>query len=243
MKNAYLTGKDLYSTMAAEAFHTTYENCLEFYLDENGKKTDKTNPEGKLRRTRIKSVLLGILYGRGTASVAELLNMSVEEAQKLIDDFFEAYPAIKQFTQEAQEKAKKLGYTTTAWGRRRILQHIQDEKYEYHYNENRPIDFNPLFTAPTITQEEVSQEIKDSYNEKLEKANYYQRNKIIEQAQKEGIDIINNQGYIAEANRQVVNSIIQGSAADMTKRAMILMGTNQELKDLGFKMLFPVHDI
>lgn len=29
----------------------------------------------------------------------------------------------------------------------------------------------------------------------------------------------------------------------MTKRAMILMGTNQELKDLGFKMLFPVHDI
>ena len=115
MKNAYLTGKDLYSTMAAEAFHTTYENCLEFYLDENGKKTDKTNPEGKLRRTRIKSVLLGILYGRGTASVAELLNMSVEEAQKLIDDFFEAYPAIKQFTQDAQEKAKKLGYTTTAW--------------------------------------------------------------------------------------------------------------------------------
>lgn len=94
--------------------------------------------------------------------------------------------------------------------RRRILQHIQDEKYEYHYNENRPIDFNPLFTAPTITQEEVSQEIKDSYNEKLEKANYYQRNKIIEQAKKEGIDIINNQGYIAEANRQVVNSIIQG---------------------------------
>ena len=58
MKNAYLTGKDLYSTMASEAFHTTYENCLEFYLDENGKKTDKTNPEGKLRRTRIKSVLL-----------------------------------------------------------------------------------------------------------------------------------------------------------------------------------------
>lgn len=28
----------------------------------------------------------------------------------------------------------------------------------------------------------------------------------------------------------------------MTKIAMILMGTNQELKDLGFKMLFPVHD-
>lgn len=28
----------------------------------------------------------------------------------------------------------------------------------------------------------------------------------------------------------------------MTKLAMVIIGNNQELKDLGFKMLFPVHD-
>ena len=28
----------------------------------------------------------------------------------------------------------------------------------------------------------------------------------------------------------------------MTKIAMIKLGTNEELKQLGFKMLFPVHD-
>lgn len=28
----------------------------------------------------------------------------------------------------------------------------------------------------------------------------------------------------------------------MSKRAMILLGTNEELKQLGFRMLFPVHD-
>lgn len=116
MQNAYFTGKDLYSTMAAEAFGTTYEDCLEFYLDENGNKTDKTNIEGKKRRTQIKSVLLGILYGRGTASVAELLGMSIEEAQKLIDDFFNAYPLIKVFVEEKQKEAKIKGYTETAWG-------------------------------------------------------------------------------------------------------------------------------
>lgn len=114
--------------------------------------------------------------------------------------------------------------------RRRILQHIQDEKYEYHYNENRPIDFNPLFTAPTITQEEVSQEIKDSYNEKLEKANYYQRNKIIEQAKKEGIDIINNQGYIAESLRQVVNSIIQRFCCRYDKKSYDTNGNKSRIK-------------
>ena len=59
MKTAYKTGKDLYSTMAAEAFHTTYENCMEFYLDENGNKTTETNPEGKKRRTAIKRGTFG----------------------------------------------------------------------------------------------------------------------------------------------------------------------------------------
>jgi len=240
--NAYRTGKDLYSTMAAEAFHTTYEECLEFKLDENGKKTDITYKEGKERRTKIKSVLLGILYGRGTASVGEMLHMTTEEAQQLIDDFFNAYPLIKQFTEETQAKAKERGYTETAWGRRRYLTHIQDEKYEFHYNDKRPVDFNPLFTAKSDIHEEVSQEIKDKYIEKLEKANLYKRNKIIEEAREAGIDIINNQGYIAEALRQCVNSTIQGGASDMSKRAMILVGQNKELQDLGFKMKFPVHD-
>ena len=84
--------------------------------------------------------------------------------------------------------------------------------------------------------------IKDYYNDQLEKATYYRKNKIIEEAKENGIDIVNNQGYIAEALRQCVNSTIQGGAADMSKRAMILIGQNEELKQLGFHMLFPVHD-
>lgn len=168
--------------------------------------------------------------------------MTRDEAQQLIDDFFNAYPVIKQFTEEVQEKAKKNGYTETAWGRRRYLTHIQDEKYEFHYNDKRPVDFNPLFTAKSDIHEEVSQEIKDKYIEKLEKANPYRKNKIIAEAKEDGIDIVDNGGYIAAAIRQCVNSTIQGSAADMSKRAMILVGQNKELQDLGFKMKFPVHD-
>ena len=210
LQQAYATGKDLYSTMAAQAFHTTYENCLEFYLDKDGKKTDKTNPEGKQRRSYIKSVLLGIMYGRGTASVAEQLNMSTEEAQQIIDSFFDSYPLIKVFIEDMQKLAKQRGYTETAWGRRRYLKHIQDEEYEFKYNNKRPVDFNPLFTAKSDVQEEVSQEIKNELTAKLKKANYYTKKKIIEKAAAEGIDIIDNTSYLAEANRQVVNSIIQG---------------------------------
>lgn len=209
MKEAYLTGKDLYSTMAADIYKVSYEDCLEFYLDENGKKTDVTNPEGKKRRSATKSILLGILYGRGTASVAEQIHSTVEEAQKIIDDFFDAYPMIKTFTEQAQQKAKEDGFVTTAWGRRRYLEHIQDEPYEFRYNDKRKVDFNPLFTAKSIINKQVPQEIKDEYIDKLEKANTYYRSKIIEQAKEDGITILNNGGFIAEAKRQCVNSIIQ----------------------------------
>lgn len=141
-----------------------------------------------------------------------------------------------------QENAKRDGYTTTAWGRRRYLVHIQDEPYSYKYNERRRVDFNPLFTSTSVINRKVPQDIKDKYNDELSKANYYKQTKIIEKAQQEGIDITNNQSFIAEALRQCLNSVIQGSSADMSKRAMILLGQNEELKQLGFRMLFPVHD-
>ena len=59
MKHTYAVGKDLYSTMASQAFHVSYEDCLEFYLDENGNKTHETNKEGKEIRSRAKKILLG----------------------------------------------------------------------------------------------------------------------------------------------------------------------------------------
>ena len=61
-------------------------------------------------------------------------------------------------------------------------------------------------------------------------------------ANKEHIWIIDNGKKIADAERQCVNSRIQGSAADLTKLAMIYLHKNARLKELGFKMLIPVHD-
>lgn len=243
MIEAYMTGKDLYATMASDIYKMSYADCMEFYLDENGKKTDKTNPEGKKRRSATKSILLGIMYGRGVPSIAEQIHSTTEEAQKIVDDFYNAYPTIKQYTELVQNNAKRDGYTTTAWGRRRYLKHIQDKLYEFEYNDNRQIDFNPLFTSTGAINKTVPQDIIDEYTEKLEKArNSYAKSKIIESARQNGITIRNNQSFIAESLRQCLNSVIQGSAADMSKKAMILLGQNKELKELGFKMLFPVHD-
>ena len=236
MINAYKTGKDLYSTMASLAFKVPYEDCKEFYPD------GTTNKEGKKRRSQIKGVVLGLMYGRGDASVGEQLGITVDEARALSTALFEAFPKMKEYIEKAKADAKKTGYTTTLWGRRRYLKHIMDERFEYHYGINRPVNFDPLFDSDDDIDNEVSKDIKDYYNQRLEKANFTQRRKIIDEALKEGIIIIDNSGYLAESERQVVNGIVQGSAADMTKRAMVALYNNQELKDLGFRLLMSVHD-
>ena len=169
--------------------------------------------------------------------------MSTEEAQKIIDDFFTAYPGIKNFVEKEQEKAKKRGYTETAWGRRRYIRHITEEPYEFTYNELRPVDFNPLLTVKSEVYTEVSQERKEEMLQKLLSAkNYYNKKRLIAEFEKEGISVIENTKNIEDAKRQCVNAVVQGSAADITKIAMIRLGTNEELKKLGFRMLFPIHD-
>lgn len=47
---------------------------------------------------------------------------------------------------------------------------------------------------------------------------------------------------LAQCERQDVNSIIQGSAADVAKMAMILCGTDEQMNNLGAELLLQVHD-
>ena len=58
----------------------------------------------------------------------------------------------------------------------------------------------------------------------------------------DGLKVKDNTGFISQAERQCVNARIQGSAATMSKKAMILVHKNEELKKLGFKLLIAVHD-
>ena len=59
---------------------------------------------------------------------------------------------------------------------------------------------------------------------------------------KEGVIVKDNSGFISQAERQSVNARIQGSAATMSKKAMIKVYRDQKLKDLGFKLMIAVHD-
>ena len=240
MIKAYQEGKDLYAEIAALSFNTTYENCLEFRQD------GTTNSEGKARRSQAKSILLGVLYGRGVPSIAEQLGTTTKKAQAIKDSVFKGFPAIPQFEQDSLEMAYEKGYVTTLWGRKRRLPDLQLSEYEFRWKDGAPPDDDLLdFDAgesDDSTNTDVPEDIQRRYTQKLRNCYFGQKRKIFEQANKDGIWIVDNGAKIADAQRQCVNARIQGSAADLTKLAMILVGNDERLKELGFRLLIPIHD-
>ena len=237
MIKAYQEGKDLYAEIAALSFNTTYDNCLEFRPD------GTTNPDGKNRRSQAKSILLGVLYGRGVPSIAEHLGTTTKKAQAIKDSVFKGFPAIPKFEQDSLDMAYEKGYVTTLWGRKRRLPDLQLDEYEFKWKDGAPPDNDLLdFDECELEVCDVPIDLVQKYTRRLRQAYFGQKRKIFEEANKEGIWIVDNGGKIADAQRKCVNARIQGSAADMSKLAMILVGNDERLKELGFRLLIPVHD-
>lgn len=241
MLQAYLEGKDLYATIASKIYKMPYDECKEFRAD------GTVNPDGKARRTSVKPVLLGLMYGRGVPSIAEQMKISTQEAQKIIDDFYAEFPKVKEFVDFAQTFARDYGFVETAWGRKRRLSDMQLPPIEIKpciksYSDNfDPFAFDATESIPQ--DDYVSDEVYRKYYTLLNRARgRQQQQRVKELAEQEGYTIKDNRGFIEDAKRQCVNSIIQGSAADMTKLTMIKIFNDEELNKLGYKLIIPVHD-
>lgn len=265
MYDTFMQGKDLYSEIASKAFNKTYEDCLEHFpkdtpikkkgnkwyyatADDYDKLADgetDTYADGKERRSQAKGILLGVLYGRGENSIAEQLNCSVDKAKTIKQSVFKGFPAIKQFEEDSLIMGQDIGYVTTVCGRKRRLPDLQLDEYEFIWKDGAPPD-DDLLDFDGINESDEEQEIPERvtnyYLRKLYNCNWKDKYKVIQEAASEGIKITDNSGKIADATRQTVNSRIQGSAADLTKLAMIKLNDNERLKELGFKLLIPVHD-
>lgn len=238
MINAYKEGKDLYASVASGVFHNKYEDNLENNLD------GTPNPEGAKRRSFTKSILLGLMYGRGAAAIAEQTGSSVKEAQKIIDDFYNGFPKVRDWINKTQEDAKVNGYVEDFWGRRRRLPDLQLPKFTIidKSQSSDSGDVNPLLGSRGLIKKTVNPNI-EKYRSQLNQARGWQQvKKIKEMALNDKIDIRDNGMFISQAERQCVNARVQGGAASMSKLAMIAVYNNTELRDLGFRMLLQVHD-
>ena len=239
MKHAYEEGLDLYGVIGSKLYGLPYEECLEFFPD------GKVNPDGKKRRNSVKSVLLGLMYGRGAHSIAEQMNVSLKEANKVIEDFFTEFPKVADYIVFVQQHAEEKGFVETATGRRRRLPDMSLPEYTFEYvDASKNVDFDPFnFDEDQEMSNEVPEYVIEQYWAELDRAwGFKKKADIKARALEEGIKIHDNGGKIADAQRQCLNSVIQGTAADMTKYAMIKVHEDKELRNLGFHLMIPVHD-
>jgi len=230
-------GKDIYSVIAAVALELTYEECCEKNPD------GSYNKEGSERRNKAKAIVLGVMYGKGIKAIAEDLKVSKRIAQKINDTIMTTFPGLQSFMDESQQMAIDYGFVTTYWGRKRRLPDMQLQPYEFSWVNGLSNDFDPLEFGSSSEISEVPIELQEKYTRLLCDAyGFKAKQPIYEMAKAENIKIKDNTMLVSDAEKQCVNSRVQGSAADLTKIAMRFIGENQQLKDLGFRLILQVHD-
>ena len=170
------------------------------------------------------------------------MHCTVEKAQQIKDSVFKGFPAIEKFEQDSLTMAKELGYVTTVCGRKRRLYDIQLPEFEFEWADGKHYDSDVLDFDGDVYEIPVSQALVSKYERQLKRVRFSEKRRIIQSALKDNVRIKDNGGKIADATRQCVNARIQGSAASLTKLALIELRNNQRLKELGFRLLIPVHD-
>lgn len=103
MIKAFKEEKDIHTTTATEIFKVS---------------PDKVTP--KMRR-QAKAINFGIMYGMGPRGLADAADISVEDAQNFIDEYFVLYSNVRKFIDHTLRQAHEKGYVETYFGRRRYL--------------------------------------------------------------------------------------------------------------------------
>ena len=160
MIKAFTNNEDIHATTASKIFGV-----------------EKDQIDTKMR-IQAKVANFSIIYGVSAFGLSQNLNIPRKEAKDLIDNYFAQYPKIRDYMDNSINIAKKQGYISTIFGRRRYLSDINS-----------------------------SNAVVRSY-----------------------------------AERNAVNSPIQGTAADIIKIAMNKIHSEIKSQKLKSKMLFQVHD-
>ncbi|MBI5902183.1 MAG: DNA polymerase I [Deltaproteobacteria bacterium] len=76
-------------------------------------------------RRRAKAINFGIIYGMGPYGLSTELGITVNEATRYIESYFSHYGKVKEFIDATVEEARRRGYTTTMFGRRRFIPELK----------------------------------------------------------------------------------------------------------------------
>ena len=103
MTEAFVSGEDIHTATSCRIFGVSPENVT------------------VEMRKRAKAINFGILYGMGDFSLADDLKISRARAKEYIESYLSSYQGVERYLENTIESAKKDGYTTTMFSRRRHI--------------------------------------------------------------------------------------------------------------------------
>ena len=72
-------------------------------------------------RRRVKAMSYGLAYGLSAYGLAAQLKISTEEAKVQMEQYFARFGGVRDYLRDVVDQARKDGYTSTVFGRRRYL--------------------------------------------------------------------------------------------------------------------------
>jgi DNA polymerase-1 len=103
LREAFAAGIDIHAATAATVFGLPLEQV-----------------DGELRR-RAKMVNYGLAYGMNAWGLAQRLDIAPDEAEEILDGYFNGFPKIRDYLRAQVDRARMDGYTETILGRRRYI--------------------------------------------------------------------------------------------------------------------------
>lgn len=103
---AFEEGRDIHAATAARLF---------------GKSLSEVTSD---ERRKAKTANFGIIYGISAFGLSQRLDIPRKEAKEIIDGYFASYPKVKEYMERVVEQARRDGYVSTIFGRRRYLNDI-----------------------------------------------------------------------------------------------------------------------
>lgn len=213
------------------------KNLIKAYYYEQG----EFNAEGKALRAKAKGVQLGIVYGMGSARLAKQIGVEFDEGERILNDFFSSYKNVAAWREFNVKKMQTYGFMETLKGRRRRLPDIFLNPVDVKIYDIEKVDnIFPNIYGDSIKV--LNKEESDRQSKIVSSMNFKKKESQKEVLKQAGFEVRDNGGFISRVNTQCTNSVIQGSAADMTKLAMIEIVNSPILKKYGAKLRFLVHD-
>jgi len=81
------------------------------------------------QRSKAKMVSYGLAYGMEAYGLGQRLAIPTNEAQVILDAYFDAFPAVRKYMDDTVAEARQRGYTETLFGRRRQIPELSSSNF------------------------------------------------------------------------------------------------------------------